>query len=116
MYIHSPSHPDSAVEEIVLKKRISTAYEHFNEFIQSHKIEPIWSEEIIWNPVFLYAGTVDLLCYLDDKLTIIDHITSRFVDETEESLDNYTGQLSAYLQAIRKLEGLMMKLNFVYFI
>ena len=106
VYIHSPSHPDNAVEELVLKKRISTAYNHFTEFLSSHEIEPIWSEEIIWNPQFLYAGTVDLLCYLDGKLTIVDHKTSRFIDETQQSLDNYTGQLSAYSQAIKKLEGI----------
>ena len=62
-------------------------------------------------PEFLYAGTVDLLCYLDGKLTIVDHKTSRFVDETEQSLDNYTGQLSAYARAIRTLEGLETEID-----
>lgn len=103
-YLKSPSDPNNTIEELVLKKRISTAYDHFTTFLQDHDVQPLWSEEIIWNPRFLYAGTVDLLCILDDKLTIVDHKTSRFVDETEASLDNYTGQLSAYAKAIRALE------------
>lgn len=103
-YLHSPSDPNNTVEELVLKKRISTAYDHFTTFLQEHTIEPIWSEEIIWSPMYLYAGTVDLFCYIDDKLAIIDHKTSRFIDETRESLDNYTGQLSAYANAIKMLE------------
>ena len=104
LYLQFPSDPNNTIEELVLKRRISTAYEHFNKFLAEHEVVPIWSEEIIWNPMFLYAGTVDLLCYLDGKLTIVDHKTSRFVDESISALDNYTGQLSAYSKAINTLE------------
>ena len=105
LYLQSPSDPNNTIEELVLKKRISTAYGHFNKFLEEHEVIPIWSEEIIWNPSYLYAGTVDLLCFLDGKLTIIDHKTSRFIDDSLTSLDNYTGQLSAYTKAINTLEG-----------
>jgi hypothetical protein len=105
LYLQAPSDPNNTVEELVLKRRITTAFAHFEDFLKDHDVEVIWAEEIIWNPDYLYAGTIDLFCYLDGKLTVLDFKTSRFIDEDNLSIDNYTGQLSAYSQAIKTLEG-----------
>ena len=111
LYLQSVKDPDNFLEEIVLKRRIESSYNQFLQFIADHKIEVVLSEEVIWNPDYLYAGTVDLLCYFDGELAIIDHKTSRFINNSEKSLDSYTGQLSAYSQAIKTLENKEMNIT-----
>ena len=98
-YLHSVQ-MDYGLEEIVLKNRINSAFNQFKEFYNSHDLEVIFAEEVIWNPDYLYAGTIDLVCMLDGELTIIDHKTSRFVDPESNISDKYTGQLSAYFNAM----------------
>ena len=90
-------------EEIFLINRIETAFNQFLKFIDDHQTDLTLAEKVIWNPVLLYAGTMDLLCILDGELTIIDHKTSRFIKKEINGFDPYTGQLSAYLYAIRTL-------------
>ena len=62
----------------------------FNNWIQKHKIEPILIEESMISPKLGYAGTIDLLAKVDDKLTLIDFKTSNRIYE------DYFAQLCAY--------------------
>lgn len=62
----------------------------FNNWLQKHKIEPILIEESLISPKFGYAGTIDLLAKVDDKLTLIDFKTSNRIYK------DYFAQLCAY--------------------
>ena len=95
--------PESDIEELVLKNRIQEGFDQFLEYSSNHEIEVVFAEKVVWNTDFLYAGTVDLMCLLDGKLTIIDHKTSRFVEESKNANDSYTAQLSGYLMALKKM-------------
>jgi len=56
--------PDEAME----------AYIAFLEWLDEHKLEPVAIETTVYGEG--YAGTADLVAYLDDKLTLIDFKTS----------------------------------------
>ena len=62
----------------------------FNNWLQKHKIEPILIEEPLISPKLGYAGTIDLLAKVDDKLTLIDFKTSNRIYK------DYFAQLCAY--------------------
>ena len=62
----------------------------FNNWIQKHKIEPILIEESLISQKLGYAGTIDLLAKVDDKITLIDFKTSNRIYE------DYFAQLCAY--------------------
>ncbi|MHA2366373.1 MAG: PD-(D/E)XK nuclease family protein [Candidatus Hodarchaeales archaeon] len=100
--VHEPD-TSKPLEELVLKNRIRTAFDQFLEYSTDHTIEVVFTEKVVWNVDYLYAGTLDLVCLLDGKLTIIDHKTSRFIKESKIVDDSYTGQLSAYLVALNKM-------------
>ena len=91
------------LEEIFLINRIETAYNHFLKFMQDHQISFAYPERVIWNPILLYAGTIDLVCQLDGELTIIHHKTTPFINKKTNGFDPYIGQLSAYSHAIKVL-------------
>ena len=42
----------------------------FKDFLKEHELKPIWGEKSY--SVDNYGGTIDLLCELDGKLTILD--------------------------------------------
>lgn len=44
-----------------------------------HTIEPLYTEVTLWHPELGYAGTFDLLAWIDDELWLIDVKTSRRV-------------------------------------
>lgn len=103
--------PDDSLEEIVLINRIKEAYNQFLDYAANNTIEVVFAEKVVWNPDYLYAGTVDLLCLLNNKLTIIDHKTSRYVKDSAGADDSYTGQLSAYLTALRYMGNGQLESN-----
>lgn len=103
-YLSGVQDPDNTLEELLLKNRVQVAFEQFLTFFEEHELDVVFAEEIIWHPKYLYAGTIDLVCRLDGDLTIIDHKTSRMVDNSINSIDRYSSQLSAYLNAFRYLE------------
>lgn len=107
---------DPQMEEIFLHNRIQTAYAQFLEWRERFNPELVMSEDVLWHPEYLYAGTVDLVCVVDDTLTIVDHKTSRFVNPDAQADDTYTAQLSAYLKAIEYLgdETLDCKLSILH--
>ena len=90
-------------EELFIRNKIKDAFDQFFNFLEDYDVELIFSEEPIWSPNYLYAGTVDLFCYLNGVPAIIDHKTSKFVNKRNNGFDSYIAQLSAYQQAIKEL-------------
>lgn len=83
------SHPDS----------LNFIYENINalkEFLLKHDLKPIWGEKSF--SVSHYGGTIDLLCELDGKLTIIDFKTSK------KFYSSHFIQLGAYIQLLEAHE------------
>lgn len=66
--------------------------EVFKIFLEEHKIEPIWGEKSFSTE--FYGGTVDLLCKMDGKLTILDFKTSKTF------YSSHFIQLGAYIQLL----------------
>ena len=93
----------NGVEEIFLKNKIQASFDQFINFYEENDVELIFTEEPLWCPKFLYAGTIDLLCKLNGHLAIVDHKTSKFIKSIPRGFDNYTAQLSAYSFALKNL-------------
>jgi len=59
--------------------------EHYNDAIYLFKVFQKWSEEVEFKPVFSeeslvtekFGGTIDALCYIEGKLTVLDFKTSK---------------------------------------
>ncbi|AGY47127.1 exonuclease [Clavibacter phage CN1A] len=68
---------------------VAQMVERWEEFKAAHKIEVVMIEVTVWNAELGYAGTFDLLAYVDGVLTLIDFKTSRGV------WDSHRQQLAA---------------------
>lgn len=66
----------------------------FKDFLKDHELKPIWGEKSFSTDT--YGGTVDLLCELDGKLTILDFKTSK------KFYSSHFIQLGAYIQLLEK--------------
>lgn len=66
----------------------------FTDWFNSNKIDIIKNETVIFNDTFNYAGTVDLICKIDDIPYIVDFKTSQSIWPSHEL------QLSAYKHAV----------------
>lgn len=72
-------------------------------FFCKRDVIPIASE-ILVGDVRYSAGQLDLLCFLDGKLTLIDHKTSNSIDQI-----SYSMQVAAYKYFFEKMTGLKIK-------
>lgn len=77
--------PDEAME----------AYIAFLEWLDEHKLEPVAVETTVYGEG--YAGTADLVAYLDGQLTLIDFKTSKGI------YDEYGLQTAAYRAAWNRM-------------
>ncbi len=68
----------------------------FVEFFGKYCPEVVGSELRVYHPVLRYAGTVDMLAYIDGKLSLIDFKTTYKL-----IMSNCRVQLEAYVQALR---------------
>ena len=68
-------------------------------------MRPLLAEQRIYNTALGYAGTVDLVAYVSDRLTIVDYKTSKAV------YAEYRLQIAAYRAAYRNAEtnGLILR-------
>lgn len=64
----------------------------FKVFLEEYKVKPIWGEKSF--SCELYGGTIDLLCELEEKLTILDFKTSK------RFYSSHFIQLGAYIQLL----------------
>jgi hypothetical protein len=72
-------------------------------FFDKHVIEPIASELLVGD-IRYSAGTLDFLCIMDGKLTLVDHKTSNGVDQI-----NYSAQVAAYKYFFEGMTGLKIE-------
>lgn len=72
----------------------------FVSWFNARKPRVIAKETVIFNDIEGYAGTIDLVCELDGKITIIDFKTGQYI------WPSYELQLSAYKRASTKVEAL----------
>jgi len=84
-YIKYGDMPDSNVNE-----KAKTAFEAFREWEREHNVEFIESELTVISKSHGYAGTLDLLCKLDGKETVVDFKTSK------DFYAGYGKQIAAY--------------------
>lgn len=82
----NPSIPDS----------IKPSVDAFNDFINSHDVEPIMIEERIISRQHKYAGTIDILAKVDGKMGVLDLKTSRSIYR------DYGMQTAAYVEALHE--------------
>ena len=66
----------------------------FKDFLKEYDLEPIWGEKSYSTDK--YGGTIDLLCNLNKKLTILDFKTSK------RFYSSHFIQLGAYIQLLEK--------------
>lgn len=50
-------------------------------FIRDYKVEPVTAEATVWNAEVGYAGTNDLLCKIDGRLTLLDWKTKKQIKD-----------------------------------
>lgn len=70
-------------------------FDGFKEWWDARKPTVIGSEVRIYHKLFMYAGTLDLLCYIDGKLTLVDFKSTSILNDKLCSV-----QLEAYSQAL----------------
>jgi len=73
---------------------ISSAMSYFDDFIRKYKVEPIEVEKQMWHRKMKYAGTCDLVGYVNNILAVVDWKTSSSI------WPDYPPQLSAYKKAL----------------
>jgi len=83
---------DGVPEKVTLEEY--DALMSFVEWFDEVKPKPIESEIAVFNDEHMYAGTVDFICEIDGKVTLIDFKTSANIYESHEA------QLSAYNYAL----------------
>lgn len=72
-------------------------------FFHKHDIEPIASELLVGD-IRYSAGTLDFLCFMDGKLSLLDWKTSNSVDAI-----SYSMQVAAYKYFFEAMTGLKIK-------
>jgi len=71
-------------------------FDGFMKWWQEKKPEPVGVERRVYHRVMLYAGTVDLIAYIDGVLTLIDYKTTYAMNDMTFSV-----QLEGYSQALK---------------
>lgn len=84
----------------LINERTEKPFGAFLEWQKQYKFKLYKAEHIIWSELNKYAGTLDLSCYLDGKLYIVDLKASKAI------YDTYLMQVAAYKKAFEEQEGL----------
>jgi ATP-dependent exoDNAse (exonuclease V) beta subunit len=85
--------------------RVISACRSAELFFNENNVEPIVAEVIVGDQKYS-AGTVDLICLLDEKLTILDWKTKNFIMTNDF---NIILQLSAYATFFEKMTNLKVQ-------
>ena len=80
-----------------ISEKAQWAFMTWEEWRHSVKLRPVYVEQVVWSDVFGYAGTMDLLAEVNDRLTVIDWKTGKAV-YPEAFLQN-----AAYRKAFREM-------------
>lgn len=100
--------PDAEVEMIQPKNAIhayeaNKCYDSFERLMKNYKFETICTEKTLVSHELRYAGTMDWVAKLDDKLTLIDFKTSKIVTF------KYLLQLAGYMKLLELEEGITIE-------
>lgn len=93
-----------------ISQEAAIAYSAWLSWAEQHELNPIWIEETVWSHSNSYAGTMDLLAFVDGKTTLIDWKTGKSV-YPEARLQNI-----AYQRALEEMghgkpaQGLIVRL------
>ena len=72
---------------------------NFHSFLRSLKsYKDVVGEQVVYSVKYGFAGTLDRLMYINDKLTLLDWKTSNSIS------DEYIIQVNAYYQALTEME------------
>ena len=84
-----------------LWERFMLWLDFWKELNEKHKVtyKPSGIEFICYDEVFEYAGTIDLVAGVDDKLEIFDWKTGNYLGNKEKL------QMSAYMNALKEMAG-----------
>lgn len=85
------------------KDEIVEPFGAFLEWDEKNRLDVMYSEAVVCSKKYKYAGTLDIIGFLKDKLYIIDLKTSSAFRE------GYKMQLSAYRQAVDESGGVWVK-------
>jgi hypothetical protein len=73
--------------------------EQFEAFIFEHDVEPIFTEQTVYNPVG-YAGTLDLLAYIDGVPTLADWKSARRTQDAHKQQLAALGAAPVWLRRV----------------
>ena len=91
-------------EPLMIPDEAKNSYNSFLDFEKSHHIIWLLSEEVIYDPDNDFCGTLDGLAIIDGVMTLVDHKTSKQIDET------YYIQTAGYQKPLEKqIKGLEIK-------
>ena len=71
--------PSKGAEQLAGVPATDTAYLHWLEWRDQHKVKPLRTEFVVCHPSAGYAGTADLLAEVDGAVTLLDFKTGRAV-------------------------------------
>ncbi|BDZ52477.1 hypothetical protein GCM10025867_47180 (plasmid) [Frondihabitans sucicola] len=71
--------------ENALAQGLGAYLEQFHRFVAKFNPIPVAPEATVWNETVGYAGTTDLICYINDVLCILDWKTKKKVLERDRS-------------------------------
>lgn len=73
------------------------AYMAFEDWARAHEVRPVHIEQVVYSRTYRYAGTMDLLAYVDGELALVDFKTSKGV------YAEYHLQTAAYRHALNEM-------------
>jgi len=98
-YLEHGQQPEAPSDEVM------SGFLAFLEWEKQHHLEVIKTEHTVYDPKGLFAGTLDLLCYLNSKKYVIDFKTTK-QPRNNKPYPEWEMQLSAYASCIEDVEGI----------
>lgn len=87
-----------------LWERFSLWFDFWKEFTTKNKVQILETEFITYSEEFEYAGTIDLMCTVNDTLTIMDWKTGNYIGNKEHL------QMQAYMKSINATKSILVHL------
>lgn len=73
------------------------AYMAFEDWARAHAVRPVHIEQVVYSRTHRYAGTMDLLAYVDGELAVVDFKTAKGI------YAEYHLQTAAYRHALNEM-------------
>jgi len=88
-------------------EHVKVPMQNFHDWVESREIEWLACEKKVYSRSWEYAGTIDALAKINDKLCVIDFKTSAKIYK------EYYLQVSAYCNAVGEMMGKLPKLGMI---